>query len=84
MARESVFERSHARGYFTSPPYCGRHPEMRIAQKRFGPVTAVIPCDSVKKQSASQFVRYCCRLHLHPDGIDLFVAMPNIYTASSM
>jgi alpha-ketoglutaric semialdehyde dehydrogenase len=74
----------HARGYFHKPTvFADVTPEMRIAQEEiFGPVTAVIPCDSVEDAvRIANGVRYGLSASIYTRDVNrAFVAMRDIYT----
>lgn len=75
---------NYALGYFHQPTvFAEVKPEMRIAQEEiFGPVTAVIPCDSLEQAiSIGNGVRYGLSSSIYTRDINkAFVAMREMYT----
>ncbi len=77
-------DESYAKGYFHEPTvFADVKPDMRIAQEEiFGPVTAVIPCDSLEDAiNIGNGVRYGLSSSIYTRDVNnAFVAMRDMYT----
>jgi aldehyde dehydrogenase (NAD+) len=73
-----------AKGYFHEPTvFANVKPDMRIAQEEiFGPVTAVIPCDSLENAiEIGNGVRYGLSSSIYTRDVNnAFIAMRDMYT----
>jgi aldehyde dehydrogenase (NAD+) len=81
---ETLTGGDYGKGYFHQPTvFAGVKPEMRIAQEEiFGPVTAVIPCDSLEEAIViGNGVKYGLSSSIYTRDINnAFVAMRDMYT----
>ena len=77
-------EGDHGKGFFHQPTvFAGVRPEMRIAQEEiFGPVTAVMKCDSLEEAiSIANGVKYGLSSSIYTRDVNnAFIAMRDMYT----